>query len=65
MAEPGSSDPSSDPSWGKVVLDGCCLYVAGVPKDAEWQELKDHMRRAMGAKAVEKGWEDGRNKPER
>ncbi|CAJ1426394.1 unnamed protein product [Effrenium voratum] len=46
MAEPGSSDPSSDPSWGKVVLDGCCLYVAGVPKDAEWQELKDHMRQA-------------------
>ena len=27
-----------------VVDDGRCVFVGGVPKQAEWQELQDHMR---------------------
>ncbi|CAE7524980.1 PABN3 [Symbiodinium necroappetens] len=30
----------------QVPDDGRCIYVGGLPKHAEWQELKDHMKTA-------------------
>ena len=31
--------------------DGRSVYVGGMPRHAEWQELKDHMRRSVGGGA--------------
>ena len=28
----------------QVADDGRCVFVAGIPKHAEWQELQDYMR---------------------